>query len=311
MAFDPTHDQAVRMAAFEWLAAHVRSLGEVFTRDELASGFEFRGERVILVGPQGIFKPRILELPLSITTSPDSPYADAWGSDGLLRYQYRGTDREHPDNRGLRFLRERGLPLVYFHGLVPGKYMAAWPAFIVHDDPHRLEFSVAIDTALELPKLAAKRDSLGVESHDDRDAPRREYVTATVRVRLHQGRFRERVLEAYRRQCALCRLRHEELLDAAHILPDSEPEGEPRVQNGLALCSLHHSAFDRYFIGIRPDFTIEVRSDLLREHDGPTLRHAIQALHDQPIQLPRRREQRPEERLVEERYRRFRSAAGA
>jgi hypothetical protein len=52
------------------------------------------------------------------------------------------------------------------------------------------------------------------------------------------------VLAAYRHQCSLCRLKHEELLDAAHIIPDADPEGEPVVSNGLALCRLHHSAFD-------------------------------------------------------------------
>ena len=51
--------------------------------------------------------------------------------------------------------------------------------------------------------------------------------------RLHQATFRERVLHAYRTSCAICRLRHRELLDAAHILPDGHPRGEPVVPNGL------------------------------------------------------------------------------
>jgi hypothetical protein len=59
------------------------------------------------------------------------------------------------------------------------------------------------------------------------------------------------VLRAYRDCCAVCRLRHEELLDAAHILPDGHPRGEPVVRNGLALCKLHHAAFDRHILGIR------------------------------------------------------------
>ena len=127
-------------------------------------------------------------------------------------------------------------------------------------------------------------------------------------MRLHQRAFRERVLEAYRRQCAFCRLRHDELLDAAHIIPDAEPGGEPRVSNGLALCSLHHAAFDRCFIGLRPDFTIEVREDVLREHDAPTLVHAIQALHETRIVLPSQKALRPARELLEIRYRRFREA---
>jgi len=45
------------------------------------------------MGPQGIFKPRVLDLPLSITTAPNGPCADAFGTDGLLRYKCRGTRR--------------------------------------------------------------------------------------------------------------------------------------------------------------------------------------------------------------------------
>jgi len=144
---------------------------------------------------------------------------------------------------------------------------------------------------------------------EDPDSVRRSYVTGVVRVRLHQRVFRERVLEAYQRQCAFCRLRHEELLDAAHIVPDSEPGGEPVVRNGLALCTLHHSAFDRQFLGLRPDYVLEVRPDILREHAGPTLVHAIQALHGQQILLPRAEALRPDRELLAMRYEKFREAS--
>lgn len=149
------------------------------------------------------------------------------------------------------------------------------------------------------------------DARQNADATRRTYVTAAMRVRLHQRKraFREQVLEAYQRQCAFRRLRHEELIDAAHIIPDTEPGGEPLVRNGLSLRTLHHGAFDRYFIGLRPDFTIEVREDLRRERDGPTLVHAIQALHDSRIVLPRKLEYRPARDLLEIRYERFRQAA--
>jgi putative restriction endonuclease len=201
---------------------------------------------------------------------------------------------------------ERRLPLVYIHGVVPGKYLVTWPVFVVEDDPENLTFSVAVDDARHLGLSDNPALQMGVR--EDADTARRTYITAAVRVRLHQRAFRERVLEAYRRQCAFCRLRHEELLDAAHIIPDSEPGGEPVVHNGLSLCTLHHAAFDRYFIGLRPDFTLEVREDLRRERDGPTLLHAIQGLHDRRIELPRRAEYRPARDLLEIRYQRFREA---
>ncbi|MGE5550420.1 MAG: HNH endonuclease, partial [Bacteroidota bacterium] len=224
---DRSSDARVRSAAFAWLAEQVAIHDDVLPRSILAEGFNLDGVRVPLVGPQGIFKPKLLhEAPLSITTAPDGPYDDAFGSDGLLRYRYRGDDRNHPDNRGLRTAMENRLPLIYFHGVARGRYVAAWPVFIVGDDPAGLAFSVAVDDAAHIaPALQATGDYGAVA--DDAGMARRLYITSTVRVRLHQRTFRERVLEAYRRQCAFCRLRHEELLDAAHIIPDTEPEGEP------------------------------------------------------------------------------------
>ncbi len=200
------------------------------------------------------------------------------------------------------------LPLIYFHGISKGKYVAAWPVFIVGDDKQRLTFSVAVDDTqhVGLQSLSGAHE---VSTGNEQEDARRRYATAVTRVRLHQRAFRERVLDAYRRQCAFCRLKHEELLDAAHIVPDSAPEGHPIVSNGLALCSLHHAAFDRYFIGLKPDYTIEVRHDLLVERDGPTLAHAIQGIHGRRIELPRHPENRPAIEGLTRRYERFLSQA--
>jgi putative restriction endonuclease len=128
------------------------------------------------------------------------------------------------------------------------------------------------------------------------------------RRRLHQQSFRERVLKAYREQCALCRLRHRELLDAAHILPDSEPEGEPNVSNGLALCKLHHAAFDKLILGITPDYIVVVRSDILEESDGPMLRFGLQGIHHQTISVPRSSDLRPDRDMLAWRYEQFQKA---
>jgi putative restriction endonuclease len=298
---DRVHDSRVRTAAFGWLQSQVRLHGDVLPWALLIAGFEYEGRRVPLLSQQGIFKPAVLDVPLSIRTSPDGPYHDAFRRDGLLEYSYRGTDLGHRDNRGLRVAMAERLPLVYFHRMVPGRYLATWPVFIGGDDPNRLVFSVAVDDATKVEQSPAS-EWVGGESADIR----REYVTSLARRRLHQRAFRERVLAAYRHQCALCRLKHEELLDAAHIVPDADPEGEPVVSNGLALCRLHHTAFDRFFIGVRPDYVIEVRRDLLEEEDGPTLKHAIQGLHGHRISVPRREELKPAADLLLQRYELFR-----
>jgi putative restriction endonuclease len=125
----------------------------------------------------------------------------------------------------------------------------------------------------------------------------------------HQQGFRERVLRAYQEQCAICRLRHEELLEAAHILPDGHPKGDPIVPNGLALCKLHHAAYDRNILGITPNLVVEIRLDILRESDGPMLEHGLQGFQGRIIHTPRPSQLRPRADLLAERYEAFRRAS--
>ncbi|MFW6012417.1 MAG: HNH endonuclease [bacterium] len=308
----PLTDPTIRRAAFEWLAVQSEVHGDVLPWALLQRGFELRGERVPLVSMQGIFKPRVMELPLSIRTAPEGgPYDDAFTAENLLRYRYRGEDPQHPQNVGLREAMRRKVPLVYLHGIVRGRYLAAWPVFIVGDDPGALSFTVAVDDERMVLPLAQDWQDDSYIAETDAEA-RRRYVTSLVRQRLHQRSFRERVLRAYREQCAFCRLRHGELLDAAHIVPDREARSEPRVPNGVALCKLHHAAFDALFLTVRPDdLRIVVREDILTEEDGPMLLHGLQGLHGQVIQHPRSPELRPDRELLANRWERFRAAEAA
>jgi len=299
-------DVEIRQAAFAWLREQVVLHGQVLSRRLLAEGFPYLDRRIPLVSPQGIFKPREMDLPLSITTVADGPYEDAFGPE-LLRYRYRGTDPNHRDNQGLRSLMQRREPLVYFHALAAGRYLPVWPVFVVGDDPGSLTFTVAVDDALALREPF----ELAIPAEDEYAPIRRGYVTAAVKQRIHQATFRERVIDAYRQQCALCRLRHEELLDAAHIIPDADPNGEPLVPNGIALCKLHHAAFDRFFLSVRPDYVIEIRRDVLQESDGPMLKHGLQGLHGQTIQVPTRIGLRPSPEFLEQRHKRFVELLGA
>jgi putative restriction endonuclease len=278
-------DFPIRERAFAWLQEQVALHGEVLSRKLLTEGFVYNDDRVRFLGPQGIFKPKCMELPLSIATVPSGPYDDAFGSDGLLQYRYRGNDPGHRDNIGLRKTMEGKVPLAYFQRIVKGKYLAAWPVYIRFDNPSELTFSVAVDDAQVIGPRLADRVADGISDEREVDILR-GYATRVFRQRLHRQQFRERVLQAYRGQCTLCGLRHQELLDAAHIVPDSEPGGDPVVPNGLSLCKLHHAAFDRQFIGIRDDYVVQVRPDILEEEDGPMLLHGLKKLHGSTIQLP-------------------------
>ncbi len=267
---------------------------DVLPRAILEKGPTIDGHRITLIGPKGIWKPKSFTYPISIATTVNSPYDD-FLADDFLRYSYRGTDPYHPDNVGLREMMSKGIPLIYFHAVVPGKYLASWPVFIQKDDIQDLKFKVSIDDTKSLSTIEEPEVEYG----------RRKYITSQMQRRLHQRTFRERVLQAYNNQCTLCRLKHPELLDAAHIIPDSLPKGESIINNGLTLCKIHHAAFDANIIGISPDYLIRIREDILHEIDGPMLKYGIQSLDKRSIGLPRRKTDWPDKERLEIRFSKF------
>ena len=129
----------------------------------------------------------------------------------------------------------------------------------------------------------------------------RQYVTREMKVRVHQARFRGRVLPAYRDQCAICRLKEVRLLDATHIIGDAEEAGEPLISNGLSLCSIHHRSFDAELVGVSPDYRVHVSPRLLEDDDGPMLK-LLKGFEGQAIELPRRVAWRPDRERLAQRF---------
>ncbi len=303
-------DVAFRESAFAWLRLQMLTK-EGLTRDEL-SGFGFDGRPYRLVGTQtGIWRVKELSgAAFSILTaySPDEtrrPYEDTVGDDGLLRYKWRGTDAGQADNVWLRRAMELQVPLVWFIGIghVPGTstqmFRPELPVYLVAEEPERHQFVVLVDGQQRLPQRA---------DADVIDITKR-YNERIVRTRVHQPLFRSAVLTAYERRCAVCRLPFAELLDAAHIQGDAVG-GAARVSNGLALCKIHHGAFDADIIGISPDYQVHVREEVLRTFDGPTLQYAIKEMDGERLrQLPRARNERPDRALLDERFERFKRAS--
>jgi putative restriction endonuclease len=299
-------DDELRAAAFAFLTQLTTRTGGIVKREDLR-GFNFQGRRISL--EQNMRGIRVLQghaAALSILTTyrerpEDRPYEDDIGADGYPRYKWRGTDAQASDNVALRVAMELRKPLAWFVGVAPGLYEAVFPIWLVDEEPDNHQFVVALDEAME----TAWQQEVMLTAPDE--VRRREYALGVIRRRLHQPDFRRRVLLAYERQCAICRLRHPELLDAAHIKEDSEG-GEPVVTNGIAMCAIHHRAFDALVLGVTPKYSIEVRKDVLDEKDGPTLLHALQGVHGTVMLLPQRPIQRPDAGLLEQRYERFRQA---
>lgn len=293
-------DWLIRQAAFAHVEATAACNGGVVHWNDLTQEFKFQGERVVLIGAAGIWKPAQLKIPISIATSPSDPYSDRPGGDGLLHYRYQGEDPNNHFNVGLRRAMELGRPLLYFRAVEKGWYTPLWPLVIVGDDPASLTFTLACEDV----------DALAPGTPPDiADEARRKYVTRLALVRLHQADFRKRVLSAYREQCTICRLAHTKLLDAAHITPDKDELGIPVVSNGLSLCKIHHAAFDSNILGIRPDFRVEIQHEILKEVDGPMLKHGLQELHGSELVLPTKKSDRPDPDRLEARYVEFKQAS--
>ena len=66
-------DHETRLAAFRWLSEQVEIHGEVLPWALLLLGFTHKGERVPLLSQQGISKPRVMGMPLSLRHSLAGP----------------------------------------------------------------------------------------------------------------------------------------------------------------------------------------------------------------------------------------------
>src|SRR4051794_39771724 len=286
--------------------AHLRILAAEFGQDipytgGLDRGFPFQGVRVPFLNRySGIYRSRVQTGPaaLAIQTSAKSPYDDAILEQGFL-YAYRAGAIDQPDNRALRAAYELQVPLVYYIGTQPSRYRPEFPVYVSADDPDRRVVTItpgAFRGPIDEPVAVQLEDPI-----------ERRYAVRETRIRLHQARFRGRVVLAYGSQCAICRLKELRLLDAAHIVGDVEG-GEPAVSNGLSLCSIHHRAFDQNLVGISPDYVVHVSRHLREDDDGAML-DLLKHFHEAALHVPTRPVDRPAREQLDVRFSRFKELA--
>jgi len=223
-------------------------------------------------------------------------YADLATDDGFL-YHIQGSDPNSWNNQQLLLCAEMQAPMVYFCGIAPSWYRPIFPVFVSPTLNQKAFLVVTSSEALQEPGTFVADPAMRIIE--------RKYSTIEAKKRLHQDAFRYHVLSAYRERCTVCRLPRRELLDAAHIIPDRDPRGLPTIQNGLALCKLHHSVYDTHLLAIRPDLRVEISAKLLEEHDGPTLQHALKGYDGSRLHLPANRTRYPDVKLLEERYEQY------
>ncbi len=285
---------AIREDVFRWLDEQFVGHGGYEIHHSILRSYEYNGERIPLLDRgKGIRNPAPFSSTLSIMSGwKNNQYKDHEDETGWVTYSYRAG--EGGDNVKLVRAWANGDPIVYFRAVREGYYFPYYPIVIAENDPKGRVVRFPLDQGLGL-----LGDPL------DYTEQQRRYAESIVRTRLHQPLFRAKVLHAYASACSVCNLRHPELLDAAHIVPDAEAHGVAHVTNGLALCKLHHAAYDRSLMGITPDYEVRIDNELLEELDGPMLRHGLQDMHGREIQVPSNRNARPSKERLAERFELF------
>lgn len=267
-----------------------------------ARGLPFRGTRVPFLNYQKrIYRAAAQTGPaaLSIQTSSKSPYDDEILADGFLdAYRVARSISPTTGHSGPRMSHK--FPSSTSSGRGQAGTSRSSPATCGKRTPpdgwclRQARYVVHSTNSLPIPL---------------EDPLERRYAVRETRVRLHQARFRGRVVPAYNSQCAICRLRELRLLDAAHIVGDLEESGEPVVTNGLSLCSIHHRAFDQNLVGVSADYVVHVSRRLREEEDGPML-DLLKGFHEGLLNLPRRGVDRPDRERLDTRFAQFLHLAG-
>jgi putative restriction endonuclease len=310
------HDRLLRLAAFDRVRELSRRYTDLVPLGVLKGGFQFNGQRISFGSfYSGIFRPAQLHGPaaLALVTAPPksgkpAPYEDTYDeARGRFTYRFRDARSDssgalvqaEADNLKLTEAHRLGVPVVYFRGIAPSQYTPLAPVFVTAID--RSSRTAALEVGLPM----ADTTPAGLVS----DEIIRRYATREAAYRLHQHRFRRAVIQAYRTRCTVCSLREASLLEAAHIVEDRDQRGNATVVNGLALCAIHHLAYDRNLLGIDPDGVVHIHARLLDEIDGPMLKNGLQFFHGAHILQPARVEDRPDRERLAVRFESFRGAA--
>lgn len=131
-------------------------------------------------------------------------------------------------------------------------------------------------------------------------------IQTLVKLRRGQNFFRQMVLCRFQNRCVITGINLPPLLEAAHIIPWSEnPSLRLVPQNGLALSSTMHKAYDKNFLGIDGDGRIHISDLFLQKANNTRFEEILIRLNGKKIILP------PDVKLnsdyLDLRYQKFRS----
>ena len=147
----------------------------------------------------------------------------------------------------------------------------------------------------ELVDLIDQSDSLNNLDLDGRIDFAEGHLTITHTRYKRDSKFKAMVYDAYENRCAMCGIQLE-LIEAAHIVPFSHEKGTDQISNGISLCALHHTAYDRSLIFFDKEFNIIINSSKMEYLEKVTLDSGFrkfQSLAFDKIKLPNNHALRP------------------
>jgi putative restriction endonuclease len=154
---------------------------------------------------------------------------------------------------------------------------------------------LAFDSTLILSKLQNKPIELVADIKETITFTEGREKERTVKVRLNQNYFRQRILASYNERCCITGLDIPSLLITSHIIPWAKNEKERlNPRNGLCLNSIHDKAFDKGLLTIKPDYTIELSSVILKKKRETTISDLFIKYEKQKIIMPHRFSPNPE-----------------
>lgn len=282
--------------ALEWFQAHAG------TEQPWPAGIpDPAGVTLLATRAKGIYKPNWSDYALSARQVLQSRYPEkgpSYRDDGTWIYGYF-QENENPAARDSEFT-NRGLLLCWRDSVPVGvmRQTAAKPsvryevlglALVVGWDagyfffegfgPDGIAHLGGTGSEIELLTAEQERSASGERSFDATSViDAREKVLAQIVRRRGQREFRERLLVAYDRRCAITNCDVVDALEACHIVPYQGPATN-NVSNGLLLRADIHTLFDLGLIAVEPERMRVVLSSRLSNS-------AYSELGDEVLRMP-------------------------
>jgi putative restriction endonuclease len=202
-----------------------------------------------------------------------------WWEDGQV---FAGFDyRKHSGNLGKSAslqIKLEALEAAAINGFAPSDKgnqeiaIAFKPEYFVDYANHTVQFhsfgQSRPDLAI-LQSVAANQEQLQNNDLLNQVSNQRRRALQTISRALRDRSFSNRILTAYTFRCAFCNIQLN-LIDAAHIVPVSHENSTDETRNGIALCGLHHKAYDNALVTFNENYQIvtsENRLAILKQID--------------------------------------------